>query len=75
MSKFIEISKSWIISFNPTPAQKETAEHRINKCNECPHKEYLNIIDGYICGLCNCPLNGKIFSPTSNSCPDKRWEK
>ncbi len=75
MLNFKEIALSWIAAFRPTPELKEIANYRIGKCNECPHKEYLKIIDSYICGLCNCPLNGKIFSPTANSCPDKRWEK
>ena len=38
MLKIVEIAKAWIAAENPTPEQKEIAEHRVSICNECPHK-------------------------------------
>ena len=75
MNKFVEIAKSWISAFNPTPEQKEIADYRISECNKCIYKKKITIIDSYVCDLCGCPLQGKIFSPNKNSCPDKRWKK
>lgn len=76
MLDLIEISKSWITSFNPSPEQKEIAEYRISECNKCPNKKQLPIINSYICGLCSCPLDGKIFSSKQPPpCPDSRWKK
>jgi ribosomal protein L37E len=76
MLKIIEIAKAWIAAENPTPEQKEIAEHRISICNECPNKEYNKMFDLYLCSLCGCPLNKKIFTPAGpEACPDNRWKK
>lgn len=75
MNKFIEIAKSWIVAFNPTPEQKEIAEYRMSECNKCEFKKYIDFMNIYVCDLCGCPLQGKIFSPDKNSCPTKKWKK
>jgi len=75
MNKFVEITKSWVSSLNPTFEQKEIAEHRISECNKCEFKKYINFLDTYVCDLCGCPLKGKIFSPNKDSCPKKKWKK
>ena len=77
MLKLVEIAKAWIASANPTPKQKQIAEHRISICNTCPNRSYIPHIDVHVCGLCGCPLNKKIFSPLpgEQACPDKRWTK
>jgi hypothetical protein len=77
MLKIVEIAKAWIIAANPSPEQKEIAEYRAEICDECPHKKHIQAANMYICGLCGCPLNKKIFSPSpgQESCPDKRWLK
>lgn len=76
MNKLIEITKSWIIATNPTKEQKEIAEYRSLICDKCPHLNYIRSIDMHTCGLCGCPLKGKIYSPVGpEACPDKRWKK
>jgi ribosomal protein L37E len=77
MLKLVEIAKAWIAAANPTPEQKQIADHRISICNDCPNKSYQKHLDTYVCGLCGCPLNKKIFSPLpgEQACPDKRWKK
>ena len=77
MLKLVEIAKAWIAAANPTPEQKEIADYRISVCDGCPNKKYYKHIDTYVCGLCGCPLDKKIFSPLpcEEACPDKRWKK
>ena len=77
MLKIVEIAKAWIAAANPTPEQKSIAEHRISVCDTCPNKIPVPHIKTYVCGLCGCPLNKKIFSPSpgEQACPDKRWKK
>jgi hypothetical protein len=77
MLKIVEIAKAWITAANPTPEQKEIAEYRAGICDECPHKTHIKAANTYVCGLCGCPLNKKIFSPKpgQEACPDKRWAK
>ena len=77
MLKLVEIAKAWIAEADPTPEQKEIANHRISICAECPNKSYFKHINIHVCGLCGCPLDKKIFSPLpgEQACPDKRWEK
>ena len=74
MLKLVEIAKAWIAAANPTPEQKQIADHRISICNDCPNKSYQKHLDIYVCGLCGCPLSRKIFSPLSGdqACPDKK---
>ena len=77
MLKIVEIAKAWLAAANPTPEQAVIAQHRVEICEQCPHKSYVKALDMYICGKCGCPLNKKIFSPLPDkqSCPDQRWEK
>jgi hypothetical protein len=77
MFKLVEIAKAWIAAANPTPDQKQIANYRISVCDTCPHKSHIGKIDVYVCGLCGCPLNRKIFSPLpgEQACPDKRWKQ
>jgi hypothetical protein len=77
MLKLVEIAKAWIAAANPTPEQQRIANHRIAVCNQCPNKKPLEQFDTYVCGMCGCPLDKKIFSPLlgEQACPDKRWEQ
>lgn len=77
MLKLVEIAKAWIAAANPTPEQQRIANHRIAVCNQCPNKKPLEQFDTYVCGMCGCPLNRKIFSPLpgEQACPDKRWKQ
>jgi hypothetical protein len=77
MLKLVEIAKAWIAAANPTPEQQQIANSRIAICNTCPNKKPLEQFDTYVCGLCGCPLDKKIFSPLpgEQACPDKRWTK
>jgi len=76
MLKLVEIAKAWIAAANPTPEQQKIADSRISICDTCPHKKQASHINTYVCGLCGCPLDKKIFSPLpgDKACPDKRWE-
>ena len=73
----VNIAKSWIISFNPTPEQRELAEYRISECNTCEYAKYYTTFNMYGCEICNCPLNKKIFSPKNGKeeCPKQKWLK
>ena len=70
---FLEIINSWVISFNPTPTQKNQALERLNICDKCDKRE-LGFFKTEICGGCGCPLSKKVFSKSYNSCPLKKWE-
>ena len=59
------------MALSPTESQKELAELRMGVCNSCQHKETFAIVR---CGLCGCPLGGKVYSPVPNACPAKKWE-
>lgn len=74
-TKFKEIFKSWVISFDPTPEQKKLAEERLQVCEGCEHKEYEKHLDYYYCGLCTCPLKKKVFTPAGpEACPGHKWK-
>jgi hypothetical protein len=77
MLKLVEIAKAWIAAANPTPEQQQIANYRISICDNCPAKKELSQFNTYVCGLCGCPLDKKIFSPLpgEQACPDKRWTK
>jgi len=74
LSKFLEITKSWITAINPSDEQQRIADQRIAVCNECPFRKYNDVGDFYYCGKCGCPLKSKIYSPVEKSCPEGRWE-
>ena len=77
MLKLVEIAKAWIAAANPTHEQQRIANHRIAVCNQCPNKKPLEQFDTYVCELCGCPLDKKVFSPKpgNEACPDKRWKQ
>jgi len=68
---FLEIAKSWLISFNPNEEQQKIADSRIEICNSCEERKH-HIF--YYCGKCGCPLDKKIYSPNRpDSCPAGKW--
>jgi hypothetical protein len=67
MIDLIDIVRSWAAAANPTEEQLETARGRLSICRSCEHR----IETPERCGLCGCPLKGKVFS--NNGCPDNRW--
>lgn len=76
MNKISEIFQAWVAAANPTPVEKEIAEYRSGVCDSCEHKTYTKALNIYTCGLCECVLSKKVFSPAGpEACPDKRWEK
>jgi hypothetical protein len=72
--KFKDIGQAWITAANPSQEEKEKAEDRLSKCNDCEFKrQNTTLIDFYYCELCNCPLDKKIFAQDKESCPEKKW--
>ena len=71
-----EIFDAWIISYNPTPKQKELAKLRLKVCLGCEFRK--ETIKGLkwsaMCGKCGCPLSKKVFSTNHNACPLKKWD-
>lgn len=72
MNRVEEIFKAWRTAFNPSEAEKQLAALRMEICNSCEHKQKLGIVR---CGLCGCPLHGKVHSPVQNACPAGKWGK
>lgn len=70
MNKVQEIFTAWKTAFNPDEAQKELASLRMDICDSCQHKQ---VIAFPRCGLCGCPLHGKVHSPVQNACPAGKW--
>jgi hypothetical protein len=70
MNKIQEIFTAWKTSFNPDQAQKELAHLRNEICQSCEHKQTIAFDR---CGLCGCPLHGKVHSPVQNACPAGKW--
>jgi uncharacterized paraquat-inducible protein A len=73
LSKFLEITKSWITAINPSDEQQHIADQRIAVCNTCEFRKYNDITNHYYCGSCGCPLAGKVYSPVEKSCPKDKW--
>lgn len=74
MNKLGEIFHSWIIAANPTSEQKLIAEQRTAICDTCEYRSFSKTFNVDICGICNCHLNKKVFTPVgSNGCPKKKW--
>ena len=76
MIKLLEIVDAWMEAENPTPERKAIAESRVQICDTCPEKTYIDLFDTYVCGVCNCPINKKIFSfkPGPEACPKQKWK-
>jgi hypothetical protein len=70
MNKIREIIESWKIAYNPNDTQSELASERILICNSCEFKADKPIKH---CMTCGCPLVGKVYSPSKNSCPKQKW--
>lgn len=70
MIDYKEIFDSWKNSFNPTAAQEELAQKRLDVCLNCDfRKEALKGVKwSAYCGDCGCPLNKKVFSKKYNPC-------
>lgn len=71
MLNFLDIINSWIDSYNPTKEQLDLVNERKEICNTCDNLKYMSIFDIYICDLCKCPINKKIFS--KEKC--EKWKK
>jgi hypothetical protein len=76
MINLLEIVDAWIEAENPGPERAIIAESRVQICNTCPEKTYIKTFDTYVCGVCNCPINKKIFSykPGPEACPKQKWK-
>lgn len=70
-----KISKAWFNSYFGSNEQKELSQKRLSICEGCPQMKMLTIGFTYVgCGICNCPIQKKIFSSQFNDCPLKKWE-
>lgn len=81
IDKIKEIFNAWRISYDPTKAQAELAAERIQICDECEHKETIEIGNVDLltrCNLCGCTLKLKIYTEKTYqdaeiSCPLMKW--
>ena len=75
MNKAFEIISAWAISMRPSRKQLERAEKRYAVCLDCEHRTKMVGVE--VCGLCKCPLKGKVFtllSPSENNCEANKWK-
>jgi hypothetical protein len=80
----LSIVKGWYSYLHGDPAGRVLLEKRAPVCDACPHKRQLSTLGKWIlkgvnensntfyCGLCGCPLEGKLRE-MSAECPEKRW--
>jgi hypothetical protein len=75
MNKIREIIGAWVISFNPSPEQKELAEKRYEICLGCEHYgKKRRITQDEYCKQCLCSIQKKVFTEkTKESCPLNKW--
>ena len=75
MNKISEIVGAWIVSFNPTPEQKELAEKRYEICLGCDqYGAKRPVIGDEYCKKCSCPIQKKVYTQKLNeTCPLKKW--
>lgn len=66
LDKIKDIGNSWLSTINHTEEQEQEATRRQAICNDCPHKNRLNI-----CSLCGCPLMAKVYSQFG--CDIDKW--
>lgn len=70
--KVKEIAESWIIANNPSDAQLELAEARLDICKGCDKMVKGTLVE-FKCSECGCPIHKKIFSPRFDACPLHKW--
>lgn len=76
MNKLTEIFQAWVAAANPTPEQKMLAEQRTMVCNSCEYRGFNKTFNVDICGVCDCILSKKVFTPVgAKGCPKKKWLK
>ena len=63
-----QVAAGWWYTLFPDKQVERLASERASVCGPCPHNT------GSKCGLCGCPLQAKMRSPSA-SCPDGRWER
>jgi hypothetical protein len=76
MNKIKEIMSAWVVSFNPTPEQKELAEKRYEICLGCEqYGKSRPVLGDEYCKKCLCPIQKKVYTQKLNdTCPLKKWE-
>jgi hypothetical protein len=76
MNKISEIIGAWIVSFNPTPEQKELAEKRYEICLGCEFYGEKRLLSGdEYCKKCHCPIQKKVYTQKmGETCPLNKWE-
>ena len=77
LSKIKEIFNAYAVMMDPTTEQSAIAAQRLETCNSCEFIKETNLgALGVVkaCGLCGCVLKGKVFVPTKDGCPKKKWE-
>ena len=84
MIKPKNIVRGWWNLATDNAGANEMAEERAKHCVTCDHavhKQYLDVVDdkveiikGYLCDICGCPLSAKLRSPEEH-CPDEpsKW--
>lgn len=83
MNRVIEIASAWFNVLNPSQDSIELAKERLNVCSTCDSLREVDVkimnmqvVDTYhMCGVCGCPIRGKVFTPKEQGCPLNKWEK
>lgn len=86
MSKIKNIFSGWKNYIIPNPVADALALERSKHCAGCPHAVHIQhlanihdkieVIEGYVCNICSCPLSAKLRSTEpDNACPDNpaKW--
>lgn len=78
------IMSGWKNYFFESQEIEDLARERASVCSTCENavwESYLEFIrddiqeiEGYICGLCHCPLSGKCRSP-KEKCEANKWKR
>jgi hypothetical protein len=74
MVNLAEIVKSWENATFPTEELKKRATERAAICAGCEMVRKVAIpgLSFAYCGVCNCPISKKTYSP-KKSCPLNKW--
>jgi hypothetical protein len=69
----LEIAVAWKRAANPTEEQQLIAEQRMNICDTCEFKQFVEKRMYFKCSACGCPIQKKVYSPKERSCPKDKW--
>jgi len=82
LGKIKNIYTGWKNYLTDDELASELAKERAEHCAVCPHavfkkhlanvKDEVQIIEGYVCDLCHCPLSAKLRVP-DEKCDAGKW--